>query len=470
MPPTPDPSTWAIRAYDTGITSISMTATTASDPRAGVQYYFHCLTSGGHDSGWQASATYQDTGLSANTTYTYEVMTRDQSLNMIKAYSPSASATTLPQAVNTTSSTVGLYYRTMGRFHLRNSNDAGVADVTFRFGPANSTWPPLTGDWDGNGTVTVGLYDPATSRFYLRNSNSTGVADVTFAFGPANSGWKPIAGDWEWRRWHRHRSACTTRRQPVSSSETATAAASPTTLSITAWPTAVGRRSSAYWDGDGTDSGFWEPAVSRFYSRNENSSGVADLTFRCGPMGSGWKPIVGDWNGDGTETIGLEDPAASRFYLRNESSTGVADLTLNYGPAYGGWTPLAWNSSCCARTAARRRRRHRCRSGHRAAHPVGVAAVGDRGDCPLGGGGLVGAFGRGPLKSVQFTIADLPGSELGLAREGAITIDNADAAGHGWFVDPTPATDEEFASSGDCPLQPANSRPLTREPSTGSTC
>ena len=53
-PPTPNPSTWATAPYATGTTSISMTATTASDP-SGVQYFFHCLTTGGHDSGWQAS-------------------------------------------------------------------------------------------------------------------------------------------------------------------------------------------------------------------------------------------------------------------------------------------------------------------------------------------------------------------------------------------------------------------------------
>ena len=52
-PPTPNPSTWATVPYATGSTSISMTATTASDP-SGVQYYFDCTAgAGGHDSGWQ---------------------------------------------------------------------------------------------------------------------------------------------------------------------------------------------------------------------------------------------------------------------------------------------------------------------------------------------------------------------------------------------------------------------------------
>jgi len=95
-PPTPNPSTWATAPYPTGNTSISMTATTASDP-SGVQYFFHCLTTGGHDSGWQASATYVDTRLSPNTKYTYQVMTRDNSPNQNQgSYSTPASATTPP--------------------------------------------------------------------------------------------------------------------------------------------------------------------------------------------------------------------------------------------------------------------------------------------------------------------------------------------------------------------------------------
>ena len=94
-PPTPNPSTWATVPYATGSTSISMTATTASDP-SGVQYYFDCTAgAGGHDSGWQASATYQDTGLTPSTQYSYRVQTRDQSANQNTGqWSTTQSATT----------------------------------------------------------------------------------------------------------------------------------------------------------------------------------------------------------------------------------------------------------------------------------------------------------------------------------------------------------------------------------------
>jgi hypothetical protein len=81
-PPAPNPMTWAIAPHATGSSSISMTATMASDTSE-VEYYFDETSGnpGGSDSGWQDDRTYQDGGLSASTTYTYRVMARDKSTN-----------------------------------------------------------------------------------------------------------------------------------------------------------------------------------------------------------------------------------------------------------------------------------------------------------------------------------------------------------------------------------------------------
>ncbi len=93
-PPTPNPMTWAILPYATGSTSIAMTATTATDP-SGVEYFFDCTTTGGHDSTWQAGTSYTDTGLSPSTQYTYRVQARDKSVNQnATGWSTSQSATT----------------------------------------------------------------------------------------------------------------------------------------------------------------------------------------------------------------------------------------------------------------------------------------------------------------------------------------------------------------------------------------
>ena len=63
-PPTPNPITWASSPAAAGPTSISMTATTATDP-SGVEYYFEETSGnpGATDSGWQAGKNYTETGL-----------------------------------------------------------------------------------------------------------------------------------------------------------------------------------------------------------------------------------------------------------------------------------------------------------------------------------------------------------------------------------------------------------------------
>ena len=104
-PPTPDPMEWAIDGEPAaaGESSITMTAATASDP-GGVEYYFTNLTwvDDTHDSGWQTSATYTDTGLVPATPYSYTVKARDANENTTVS-SPAAEATT--DAADTTAPT-----------------------------------------------------------------------------------------------------------------------------------------------------------------------------------------------------------------------------------------------------------------------------------------------------------------------------------------------------------------------------
>ncbi len=89
-PPSPSPSQWAIAPVPASHTSVRMTAVAASD-ESGVEYNFRYIGGEannegelvpGHDSGWQSSNEYVDTGLSAGAKYTYTVQTRDKSANV----------------------------------------------------------------------------------------------------------------------------------------------------------------------------------------------------------------------------------------------------------------------------------------------------------------------------------------------------------------------------------------------------
>jgi hypothetical protein len=92
------------------------------------------------------------------------------------------------------------------------------------------------------------------------------------------------------------------------------------------------------WDGNGTDTiGIYRNGT--FFLRNSNSSGFADLQFPFG--GPGDLPIAGDWDGDGVDTIGIV--RGNQVFLRNSNTAGNADLQFPYGTS--GDTLIAgdWN-------------------------------------------------------------------------------------------------------------------------------
>ena len=80
--PDPDPAQWSVVPAPAGAGRITMSAITATDPN-GVQYLFAntSFTNGSHDSAWQTSPVFTDTGLTNSTTYSYRVKARDNSAN-----------------------------------------------------------------------------------------------------------------------------------------------------------------------------------------------------------------------------------------------------------------------------------------------------------------------------------------------------------------------------------------------------
>jgi hypothetical protein len=98
--------------------------------------------------------------------------------------------------------------------------------------------------------------------------------------------------------------------------------------------------------GSGADTaGVYVASAGAFFLRNSNSGGAADVTVSYGPVGAGWTPLVGDWDGDGDDTPGLYDPSSGFFFLRNASTPGPADLVFSFGPGGAGVEPVTgdWN-------------------------------------------------------------------------------------------------------------------------------
>jgi hypothetical protein len=94
------------------------------------------------------------------------------------------------------------------------------------------------------------------------------------------------------------------------------------------------------WDGNGSDTpGIYDPATATFVLRNWNTAGFGEIGAVFGPAGA--VPLAGDWNGDGVVTIGAYQPSTSTFFLRNTNSTGAADATFTFEsggvPVVGDW-------------------------------------------------------------------------------------------------------------------------------------
>jgi len=71
-------------------------------------------------------------------------------------------------------------------------------------------------------------------------------------------------------------------------------------------------------------------SVGSWFMRASYTTGNADLSFSYGASNA--KPVCGDWNGDGTETVGVVSPD-STWNLRDSNSIGPADAgSFQYGP------------------------------------------------------------------------------------------------------------------------------------------
>jgi hypothetical protein len=104
------------------------------------------------------------------------------------------------------------------------------------------------------------------------------------------------------------------------------------------------------WDGHGTTTigvvdvtGASNPNFAVWYLKNSNSPGAPDMAPFVYGMRS-WIPIVGDWTGSGYTGIGAFDPSSAMWYQRNSAGTGATDFTPF---AYGGvgWQPVPGNYS-----------------------------------------------------------------------------------------------------------------------------
>jgi hypothetical protein len=72
-------------------------------------------------------------------------------------------------------------------------------------------------------------------------------------------------------------------------------------------------------------------STGRVYFRLTLTEGVADADFIYGNPGDA--VFAGDWDGNGTDTVGLYRPGDGNWYLRLANTEGIADHVIAFGLA-----------------------------------------------------------------------------------------------------------------------------------------
>jgi len=190
-----------------------------------------------------------------------------------------------------------------GKWFRYDAADESATVNRFYYG--NPGDAPFTGDWDGDGVATPGLYRRKDGFAYLRFTNTQGIADVTFYFG--NPSDLPIVGD---------------------------------------------------FNGDGRDTvSIYRPSEGRVYIINRlgiNGGGLGRAEYYYDFGAAGDLPFVGDFDGDGVDTIGLYRPSTGWVHLRNTNAAGPADVSFLIGTGWDSVFAGDWNGDGADTVAAYR--------------------------------------------------------------------------------------------------------------------
>ena len=250
------------------------------------------------------------------------------------------------------------------RWYIRNQADQGAPDIApFDFGNSNDM--PIVGDWNGNGRASIGsvdfnrtidskdfgliwsLTDDGGTISQTPNGPIFGGLNPRFTFGTnipigfATQGTLPIVGDWNGDGTDTIGTSRIDFLSPpnvgshlysqfeLRNSNSAGAPDSSFTLDLGIPPGAGFLVVVGDWDGNGTTTvGVFDESTATWYLKNTNASGsIFDsdvITFRYGTRFT--QPVVGDWDGNGTTTVGVYDRNSSVWFLRNSNTAGAPDI------------------------------------------------------------------------------------------------------------------------------------------------
>jgi hypothetical protein len=224
--------------------------------------------------------------------------------------------------------TIGVYKN--GSFSLRNTNNAGAADITASFG-GDASDLPVVGDWNSNGVDTIGVYRNSTGVFLLSDSNTSPAVNYSLVFG--NPGDTPFAGRWSADMTnsgvgvYRNSNGVLYQKKQLTTGF-------DDFFAIYGNPGDQGVAGD--WDDDGFDSiGIYRSSNQTWFLTNDSEpSGITfsdiDFVWNIGTA----RAVVGDWNGDGSTTVGFLN-SGGVFVLHSTNAAVGTDNTFAFGPSDG---------------------------------------------------------------------------------------------------------------------------------------
>ncbi|MPV36572.1 PKD domain-containing protein [Georgenia subflava] len=175
-------------------------------------------------------------------------------------------------------------------FYVNNAPRGGAAESVFVYGRPGDT--VLVGDWDGDGVDTLAVRRGA--QYHVKNDLSSGPADQVVAYG--RSGDQVVVGDWN----NDGKDTFAVRRGAQYFVKNSIAPGNADQVVV--YGRADDITLAGDWDGDGKDT-FAVRRGATYYVKNSIAPGNADIELRYGRATD--EVYVGDWNGDGRDTLGI---------------------------------------------------------------------------------------------------------------------------------------------------------------------
>jgi len=239
---------------------------------------------------------------------------------------------------------VGVWKKATSTFILAKRLPITSAEDVITFTIGTQYHLPIVGNWDNDAIEEAGLYrfiSGTGGRFTLLNDNVGSVLS-TRTFAGARAEDKPIVGDWngdgvdDLGLFRKITSPNVQKfilltNDPLDSTKLVSLIEIPLGLGSDDGKPLIGD-----WDGDNIDEvGLYKNSQATFYLDYDNNPSTPLKTVTFGRANNNDKPIVGDWNGDGKVTIGLHRDWGGSWYLSNSNEAPALDTIMIFGPNTG---------------------------------------------------------------------------------------------------------------------------------------